>query len=76
MLPFDRFRHFNMQCSLHLFIIIVSGRPVLTQEMYKPINTNTTQGENAVFKCYPDANPAADIQWYINGDVADGKIYD
>ena len=40
---------------------------------WQPFDNNVTEGQNHTFYCKADAEPAADIQWMINGEPIDRK---
>jgi len=52
----------------HRIQLVIHSEPVFVKDIDRPMNDNYTEGEEAVFRCHADALPAADVQWYINGD--------
>ena len=43
------------------------------QDGWQPVDNNVTEGQDHTFYCKADAEPAADIQWMINGEPIDRK---
>ena len=39
----------------------------------KPVNVNATDGEDVLFHCETDAEPPAEITWYMNSEKLTGK---
>ena len=48
----------------------IAAAPVFSSA-WQPQNYNATEGEDYVFNCKADAEPAAEIQWMINGEPID-----
>ena len=58
--------------SFHLFVPPVIAIPTFRTNG-RPMDTNGTQGLSASFTCDTNADPPAEVQWYINGEAIDRK---
>ena len=56
----------------HLGTLLFSAEPVFVSDTDRPMNDNFTEGDTAEFKCHADADPTADVTWYINGKEITG----
>ena len=52
-----------------------AAEPVFVTNQDGPMNLNVTEGRDAKFRCQADAEPSADVQWYINGEPLDRKPF-
>jgi len=64
----------SMGSATHDITMNVEASPVFTpgptpNTQLKPVNKNATDGEDVTFECSPEAEPAAEIIWYINSEV-------
>ena len=58
--------------NLHVGTLLFSAEPVFVSDSDRPMNDNFTEGNTAEFKCHADADPTADVTWYINGEEITG----
>ena len=66
-------------CSIEIMynclLFTFAAEPVFVRDQDRPMNLNVTQGRDAKFRCHADAEPSAEVQWYINGEPLDRKAF-
>ena len=58
--------------NIRTWLLFAAG-PVFVSDTDRPMNDNFTEGDTAEFKCHADADPTADVTWYINGHEISGN---
>lgn len=67
------FSWLNMKeaCILLYYSVVVVVSPVFLDKMSQPHQINKTNGETVSYLCVTKSEPAAEIQWFINGEPVD-----